>query len=73
MQDFRFLEKFYKAFSWCEENNARIYPVPKGKEFILVYEINGLAKTSGKVYSKKELDQKVKEFYIYLCEKLSNE
>jgi len=68
--EYEILGEFYKAFSWCEKNKIRIYPVPKGKDFILVYEIEGYPKTSGKTYTRKEIDLKVKEFYIYLCEKL---
>ncbi len=66
------LNEYFDAFRWCENNSIRCYPKPKGNEFILVYEINGQPKTSGKTYSKKEYDTKWKEFYIYLYKKFKD-
>jgi len=69
LEEFRILKDFYKAFSWAEDNNVRIYPTKKGSKYILVVEDNGEARTSGKEYDREEYDLKLKEFYIYLWKK----
>ena len=71
-KDFNLLEDFYKAFSWAEKNNVRVYPVKRGSKFVLFCEDNGKLKTSGKEYERKEIDIKQKEFYIYLWKKYNN-
>ena len=67
------LEDFYKAFNFCEKNRIRVYPKVRGKKFILVSAIDGVAKTSGKEYSKSEYQTLIKEYYIYLWKKFRNE
>lgn len=73
MRESEILEDFYKAFSFCEKNRIRVYPKPKGKEFILISSIDGVAKTSGKTYPKSEYQTVLKEFYIYLWKKFRDE
>lgn len=70
--DYKILPKFYKAFSWCTKNNIRIYPKIRPGGYILVYEIDGFAKTTGKIHPKTEYQEKIVEFYIYLYEKFHN-
>jgi len=67
--DYNILPQFYEAFSWCTNNNIRIYPKIRPGGYILVYEIDGFAQTTGKVHSKTEYQQKIYEFYIYLYKK----
>lgn len=67
--NYEILEEFYKAFSWCTKNNIRVYPKIRPGGYILVYEIDGFAKTSGKIHTKKEYQDSIKEFYIYLYKK----
>lgn len=62
-------KEHYKAFDWCTKNGIKIYPKPRGSEYILVYSENGVAKTSGTLYSKKEHQQKIWDFYLYLYKK----
>ena len=69
---YKILEDYYKAFDWAEKNHKRIYPVKRGSKFILVLEDNGKIKTSGKEYSKTEIDLKAKEYYIYLWKKFKD-
>jgi|TARA_B110000483_G_scaffold57008_1_gene71323 hypothetical protein len=64
--------KHYEAFKWCDENNIKIYPKPRKNKFILVYSVNGFAKTSGKEYDKDEYMQAIWDFYIFLYDKLKN-
>jgi len=66
---YEILEEFHKAFSWCTKNNIRVYPKIRPGGYILVYEIDGFAKTSGKIHAKKEYQDSIKEFYIYLYKK----
>ena len=74
---------FLKAFSWCEDNKIRIYPKPRGAGYVLYLEeghfINkngklqrGKVKTSGKIYTNKEMHQAVVDFYVYIWKKYSN-
>ncbi len=66
-------EDHYKAFKWATDNNIRIYPKIKGKNFILILERNGKTETSGKEYSKKDYQEVIWEFYLTLYNKLRNE
>ena len=74
---------YTKAFGWCEDNKIRIYPKPRGAGYVLYLEeghfINkkgklqrGKVKTSGKIYTKKELNKAWEDFYIYIWKKYSN-
>jgi len=65
-------EKHYKAFKWCCDNNIRIYPKLKKGKYILIYEINGVSKTSGKEYDVKYYMDAIWEFYLFLYNKLNN-
>ena len=66
-------EKHYKAFKWCVDNNIKIYPKPKGDKYILIYSINGNAKSSGKLHEKKNYMEAIWDFYIFLYNKLRND
>lgn len=66
-------EDHYKAFKWATDNNIRIYPRVKGKNFVLILERNGKTETSGKEYSKKDYQEVIWEFYLTLYNKLRNE
>lgn len=66
-------EDHYKAFKWATDNNIRIYPRVKGKNFVLILERNGKTETSGKEYSKKDYQDIIWEFYLTLYNKLRNE
>ena len=70
--DYNILPKFYEAFSWCTNNDIKIYPQIRGKQFQLVYVIDGVARSTGKLHDKDDLQQRIYEFYIYLYEKLKN-
>lgn len=70
--NYKILPKFYKAFSWCEKNDVRIYPQIRGKQFQLVFVIDGVARSTGKLHDKEDLQERIKEFYIYIYEKLNN-
>lgn len=70
--DYNILPKFYKAFSWCTNNDIKVYPQIRGKQFQLVYVIDGVARSSGKLHDKDVLQWRIKEFYIYLYEKLKD-
>ena len=65
--------KHYEAFSWCCDNNVRIYPKLRGSKFILVYSINGFAKTTNKLHDKKDYQQAIWDFYLFLYNKLKND
>ena len=69
LYDYKILPEFYKAFTWAEKNGIKIYPVPKGHNYILMLEQYGETKTSGKEYSREEWSLRIKEFYIYLYKK----
>lgn len=66
-------EQHYQAFKWATENDIRIYPKIKGKNFVLILERNGKTETSGKEYSKKEYQDVIWEFYLTLYNKSRNE
>lgn len=66
-------EQHYQAFKWATENDIRIYPKIKGKNFVLILERNGKTETSGKEYSKKEYQHVIWEFYLTLYNKSRNE
>jgi hypothetical protein len=66
-------EQHYQAFKWATDNNIRIYPKIKGKNFVLILERNGKTETSGKEYSKKEYQDVIWEFYLTLYNKSRNE
>ena len=59
-------ELHYKAFKWAMDNNIRIYPKVKGKNFVLILEREGRQETSGKEYSKKDYQDIIWEFYLTL-------
>ena len=65
-------KEHYKAFDWCTKNNIRIYPKVRDGQYILVYTENGVANTSGKLYTKKELQQNIWDFYLYIYKKYKN-
>ena len=62
-------EDHYKAFKWATDNNIRIYPKVRGKNFVLILERNGKTETSGNEYSKKEYQEVIWEFYLTLYNK----
>tara|TARA_B110000971_G_C19515912_1_gene279569 strand:- start:169 stop:393 length:225 start_codon:yes stop_codon:yes gene_type:complete len=64
--------KHYEAFKWCTENRIKVYPKIKGDKFILVYTIDGVAHSSGKLYDKSEYMQNIWEFYLFLYNKLKD-
>lgn len=66
-------EQHYQAFKWATDNNIRVYPKIKGKNFVLILERNGKTETSGKEYSKKEYQDVIWEFYLTLYNKSRNE
>lgn len=66
-------EQHYQAFKWATDNNIRIYPKIKGKNFVLILERNGKTETSGKEYSKKDYQDVIWEFYLTLYNKSRNE
>lgn len=66
-------EQHYQAFKWATENDIRIYPKIKGKNFVLILERNGKTETSGKEYSKKDYQDVIWEFYLTLYNKSRNE
>lgn len=65
-------EKHYEAFKWCVENNIRIYPKLRKSNYILIYEINGVAKTSGMEYQKNEYMEAIWDFYLFLFNKFKD-
>lgn len=81
--NYNILPEFYQAFRWCEKNNIRIYPVVKNSKYLICREdgycvnfkgkyIAGKVVTSGKLYSKNEYDDAIKQYYIYLWKKHSH-
>jgi len=65
-------KEHYDAFRWCTENRIKIYPKPRKNKFILVYTIDGVAKTSGKEYDKKEYMECIWNFYLFLYNKFKD-
>ena len=63
-------QKHYNAFKWCCDNDIRVYPKPRGSQFILVYSINGFAKTTNKLHDAKDYQQAIWDFYLFLYNKL---
>lgn len=62
-------EQHYNAFKWCDDNDIRIYPKPRDNKFILVYVIDGVARTSNKLHEKKNYQQAIWDFYLFLYNK----
>ena len=62
----------YQAFKWCDDNRIRVYPKVRGKNFILVYCIDGVAYTSNKQHAKKDYQQAIWDFYVFLYNKFKN-
>lgn len=62
----------YKAFDWCTKKRINVYPKIRGNQFILVYTIDGVANTSGKLYDKNEYMQNIWEFYLFLYNKFKD-
>ncbi len=62
----------YKAFDWCTKNRVKVYPKIRGSQFILVYTIDGVANTSGKLYDKNNYMQNIWEFYLFLYNKFKD-
>jgi len=66
-------DEHYKAFKWCDEHDIKIYPKPRGSQFILVYVIDGVAKTSSKLHDPKDYQQAIWDFYLFLYNKFNND
>lgn len=66
-------ERHYKAQQWCLKNNIRVYAhaLLNGK-FWLVYENDGIKKSSKTEYTREEIPQKQWDFYLYIYEKRRN-
>jgi len=66
-------DEHYKALYWCDKNNIKIYPKVRGKKFILVYCIDGCARTSFKLHDKKDYIQAIWDFYLFLYNKYNDD
>jgi len=62
----------YDAFKWCCDNHIKVYPKPRGGQFILVYSIDGVANTSNKLHEKKNYQQAIWDFYLFLYNKFKD-
>ncbi|MEN8122939.1 MAG: hypothetical protein ABFS35_21545 [Bacteroidota bacterium] len=60
----------FEAMSWCLRKNWKIYPIPKGNKFEVEVVLGSQKpKNSGKLYTHKEVYQKIFELYKFLKEK----
>lgn len=62
-----------KAYHWCINRNIKVHVKPRGIQFILVSEIDGVGRSSGKKYMESEIFSKQWGYYLYLYEKLNND
>ena len=68
----RVLSKHYKAIQWCVNNGIRIYPRPLLNGYYqLIYEKDGIPKTSGTQYTKDEYPQVWWDYWLFVYEKLA--
>lgn len=59
----------YNGFRWCTERYIRIYPkfIRKTGDYKIIKEVNGQQVfISKEEYDKKDLSEKIWEFYLYL-------
>jgi hypothetical protein len=65
-------QEHYKAFNWCNKNRMKVYPKPRNGKFILVYTIDGVAKTTNKLHDPKKYQQSIWDFYLFLYNKFKD-
>lgn len=63
------MNKYFKAQSWCLENNIKIYIVPiqfKKECFIEIFNNGSLIRSPKKYNDQSEASSKIWDLYIYL-------
>lgn len=60
------------AYHWCINNDVKVHVKPRDGQFILVAEIDGVGRSSGKKYLQSEIFSKQWGYYLYLYEKLND-
>ena len=66
------MNKYFKAQSWCLENNIKIYIVPiqfKKECFIEIFDNGNLIRSPKKYKDQTEASDKIWDLYLYLYNK----
>ena len=69
------MNKYFKAQSWCLENNIKVYIVPvKNKKecYIEIYDDNRLIRSPNKYKNQSKASDKMWDLYLYLYNKKNN-
>ena len=65
-------EQERRAYLWCINNNVYVHVKPRGINYTLVMEVDGVGRSSGKLYSEDEIFSNQWKYYLYLYENLNN-